>query len=122
MDATSLTVLVTGLFGTVLGSFITLVTIMLKSNKAQSDASNKVITTLTDVIQVSAEATQALTKETKKGNKEAEKRNGHLAEISQQGTDRIIDKMQEQQGILAVNTKNVAMHADKVRVDLEKEN
>lgn len=100
------------LFGTVLASFITLVTVMLR----QQDKQNKL---LSSAINNQASATTKLARETKKGNQQAEARNGHLAEISQQGTDRIIEKMDETSGLLSVNTKKVAMQAENVRVDLK---
>lgn len=115
MDA----VTIATLFGTVLSSFTALVVIMLRFNSQQTKAITKAMNNIADGGKKQAQATSKLVAETKKGNREAEKRNGHLAEISQQGTDAIIAKMDETSGILAVNTKKVAMNAENVKIDVK---
>lgn len=65
------------------------------ADRAERQALTKAIETMATAGHDQAKATEEQTREIAKGNREAEKRNGHLAEITVQSRDQVIQAVQQ---------------------------
>ena len=83
-----------GIFAAMLGAFYGIAKFMLKqaSDDRQKDREERQLLTL--AIQKMADSNDNIAKETAKGNREAKERNGHLAEITIQSRDQVLDFIQ----------------------------
>ena len=92
----TLTILATifGIFGSMLVAFYGIAKFMLKqaSEDRQADREGRQLLTL--AIEKMANSNDNIAKETARGNKEAKERNGHLAEITIQSRDQVLDFIQ----------------------------
>lgn len=86
-----------------------------KSREAQTVAFTNALDNLGKKIEADSRVGQELVKETRKGNQEAEARNGHLAEITVQARDQVIDVIQ------TLKTQNVNEQVVEHQVIKEKE-
>jgi len=116
---------------TAIGAIFTgIVIIFLKfvnDNRLSQDVRDKLFATaldrLTEQGKEQVKASNKVATETAKSAREAKERNGHLAEISEQGTARIIEHMSEHDtkvaDLLAVSNERVAVKVERVRTDLK---